>query len=144
VLSVCRGRGDLRNMSLEAVRLFCRSLPEVTEDVKWGNDLVFSVGGKMFAALDLEPPHSLAFKCSDETFAELSERDGMIPAPYLARARWMQEQELGAVLERREREALLAAAYAAVVAKLPASRRPGRTGQPGAAKSAIRRKPRRK
>ncbi len=111
-------------MTLETVRAICLALPGVTEDVKWGDDLVFSVGGKMFAAMDLNPPHSLAFKCAPETFHELVERDGIVPAPYLARAMWVQEQELGVALDKTELEPLLRAAYALVVAKLPRSRRP--------------------
>jgi len=104
---------------LDAVRAFCRRLPGATEDVKWGNDLAFCIGGKMFAVVNLEPPHQISFKCTPEAFAELIERDGIIPAPYLARAMWVQEQELGEVLERREREDLLASAYELVRAKLP-------------------------
>ena len=88
-------------MALDAVRAFCRALPGATEDVKWGNDLVFSVGGKMFAVVCLEPPHQISFKCAPEAFAELIEREGIIPAPYLARAMWVQEQALGEALERR-------------------------------------------
>ena len=106
-------------MSLDGVRSLCRSLPGVTEDVKWGNDLVFSVGGKMFTVVCLDPPHQISFKCSAEDFAELVEREGMIPAPYLARAMWVQESELGATLERRERERLIRSAYEIVKAKLP-------------------------
>ena len=34
---------------------------------------------------NLEPPHQLGFTCTPETFAELTEREGIIPAPYLAR-----------------------------------------------------------
>src|SRR5206468_6625555 len=64
-------------MTVEAVRQICLRFPCVTEDVKWGNDLVFSVGKKMFAALDIEPPNSLGFKCSPESFAELTEREGI-------------------------------------------------------------------
>ena len=32
---------------------YCRTLPAATEDVKWDNDLVFSVGGKMFMVMSL-------------------------------------------------------------------------------------------
>ena len=53
-------------MTIEGVRKICKALPEVTEDVKWGHDLCFSVGGKMFAAMDLNPPHALGFKCTPE------------------------------------------------------------------------------
>jgi predicted DNA-binding protein (MmcQ/YjbR family) len=112
-------------MTLDGLRKICRGLPGVTEDVKWGQDLCFCVGGKMFAAVNLEPPHQLGFKCTPDAFAELIEREGVIPAPYLARAMWVQETELGAVLERKELEALMQSAYELVVAKLPKARRPG-------------------
>jgi predicted DNA-binding protein (MmcQ/YjbR family) len=79
----------------------------------------------MFAAVNLEPPHQLGFKCTAENFAELTEREGIIPAPYLARAMWVQESELGQALERPELAQLLRSAYDLVVAKLPKSKRPG-------------------
>jgi predicted DNA-binding protein (MmcQ/YjbR family) len=72
----------------------------------------------------MEPPHSMSFKCTPETFAELVERPGIIPAPYMARNMWVQEQELGESIDRRELEALIKTAYDLVAAKLPKSRRP--------------------
>jgi len=111
-------------MTIETVRLICRALPGVTEDVKWSHDLCFCVAGKMFTVVSLEAPHSIAFKCSPETFGELVERPGIIPAPYMARNMWVQEQELGETLARRELEPLIKASYELVVAKLPKSRRP--------------------
>ena len=77
-------------MTLETVRGICRALPRVTEDIKWQHDLCFCVAGKMFAVVDLEPPHSIAFKCTPDTFGELVERPGIIPAPYMARNMWVQ------------------------------------------------------
>jgi predicted DNA-binding protein (MmcQ/YjbR family) len=112
-------------MSVDTVRKICRALPAVTEDIKWGSDLVFSVGGKMFTVVNTERPHTVAFKCTPETFAELTERDGIIPAPYLARAMWVQERSAGEVLERRELEELIQSSYELVVAGLPRSKRPG-------------------
>ena len=97
----------------------------VTEDMKWGNDLCFCVAGKMFAVVNIEPPPSIAFKCTPESFGELVERPGIIPAPYMARNMWVQEQELGDVLDRRELESLVKTSYELVVAKLPKSKRPG-------------------
>jgi predicted DNA-binding protein (MmcQ/YjbR family) len=117
-------------MTLDSLRQICRALPGATEDVKWGQDLCFCVGSKMFAAVNLEPPHQLGFKCTPEMFAELVEREGIIPAPYLARAMWVQESELGSVLERRELEPLIRASYDLVVAGLPKSKRPGAAPQP--------------
>ena len=112
-------------MTLESLRAICTALSEVTEDVKWGADLCFCVGGKMFVVVNLEPPHQVSFKCTPESFGELVERPGLIPAPYMARNMWVQEQALGETLERRELEALVKASYDLVVAKLPKSRRPG-------------------
>lgn len=106
-------------MTVETLRQICRKLPEVTEDVKWGQDLAFCVGKKMFAVVNLEPPHQLSFKCTPEKFGELVERSGLIPAPYLARAMWVQEQELGEALDRRELEAVITTSYELVKAKLP-------------------------
>ena len=36
-------------MNIEQLRKFCLSFPGATEDIKWGNDLCFCVGKKMFA-----------------------------------------------------------------------------------------------
>jgi len=114
-------------MTVEKLLQFCRALAGVTEDVKWGSDLCFSVSGKMFLVTNLEPPHSIAFKCTPGEFGELVERPGIIPAPYMARNMWVQEQALGETLDRRELEALVKTSYDLVVAKLPKSRRPGAT-----------------
>jgi predicted DNA-binding protein (MmcQ/YjbR family) len=108
---------------VEDVRTICRALPGTTEDVKWGSDLVFSVGGKMFTVVCLDPPHTVAFKCTPDAFAELIERDGVIPAPYLARAMWAQERSID-VIDRHELQALIRASYDLVVAGLPKSKRP--------------------
>jgi predicted DNA-binding protein (MmcQ/YjbR family) len=112
-------------VTLDSVRSICRALPDVTEDVKWGHDLCFCVSGRMFAVVNLEAPHSIAFKCTPETFGELIERPGIIPAPYMARNLWVQEQELGEVLGRRELEPLIRTSYELVVARLPKGKRLG-------------------
>src|SRR5258705_637884 len=98
-------------MTIESVRAICRALPDVTEDIKWGSDLVFSVGKKMFAVVNTERPHTLAFKCTPDTFAELTERDGIIPAPYMARNMWVQERTAGDGLDRRAVATLLQTSY---------------------------------
>jgi len=76
-------------MDIEMLRKICSSLRAVTEDVKWGNDLVFSVGDKMFCAASLEPPFSCSFKVPDDEFDEISNKNGFTPAPYMARAKWV-------------------------------------------------------
>jgi predicted DNA-binding protein (MmcQ/YjbR family) len=105
-------------MTIESIRRWCLALPGVTEDVKWDDDLVFSVGGRMFCVAMLEPPHRLSFKCDDETFAELVERDGIIPAPYLARAMWVSIEALDGPMEWKELEGHLRRSYDLVKARL--------------------------
>ena len=74
---------------IDGLREYCLSLPAVTEDVKWENNLVFSVGSKMFCMTGLETPLNFSFKVADEDFEELSSREGFKPAPYLVRAKWV-------------------------------------------------------
>ena len=107
-------------MDLERLRTYCLSFPASTEHIQWGADLVFKVGGKMFAVAATEPDaaHRLSFKCSDEGFAELIEQEGIVPAPYLARAKWVALERFDA-LSNRELESRIAEAYRLVVAKLP-------------------------
>jgi predicted DNA-binding protein (MmcQ/YjbR family) len=107
------------NTDVEWLRRVCLSLPHTTEQIQWGSDLLFKVHGKMFAATPLEPASvCLSFKCSDEAFAELTERPGVIPAPYLARAKWV-ALETREAIAREELARLLRASYELVVAKLP-------------------------
>lgn len=106
-------------MNVEWIRRFCLSLPHTTETVQWANDLVFKIGGKMYAVAPLEPAAvALSFKCSPENFAELTERPGIIPAPYLARAQWVALENEDA-LTAAELKPLLKGAYELVFAKLP-------------------------
>jgi len=126
-------------MILETVRQICLAWPGVTEDVKWDGDLVLSVCGKMFAVVMLDPPHRTSFKVDDEEWAELVERDGVIPAPYLARAKWI-ALESADVFDTSELRQRLERSYALVRAKLTktqqaaldaaaARRTPGRKGR---------------
>jgi len=124
-------------MNVDWLREVCLSFPGATEQIQWGNDLLFKVGGKMFAITPLEPASVfLSFKTSPETFVELTERVDIIPAPYLARAQWVALQTKDA-LPAEELARLLRESYDMVFAKLPRKVR----GTAIAAKSAAR-KPR--
>jgi predicted DNA-binding protein (MmcQ/YjbR family) len=106
-------------MDVDWLLELCLSFPGTTEQIQWGYDLVFKVGGKMFAITPLEPaPVCLSFKASPEGFAELTERQNIIPAPYLARAQWVALQTRDA-LTRDELSRLLRESYEMVFAKLP-------------------------
>jgi len=107
-------------MDIEQVHAHCLSFPHVTEVVLWGNDLVFKIGGKMFAVigLDAASDHCMSFKCTPEKFAELIERNGIVPAPYVARYHWVALERFN-VLSDKELKALLRNAYDLVFGKLP-------------------------
>src|SRR5215475_10178756 len=107
-------------MSLEKIREYCLSLTHATEEVLWQNDLVFKIGGKMFAVIGLDagPASKFSFKCTPEEFAELTELDGIIPAPYAARYHWVSVQKPGA-LKQAEIKRLIKDAYEMVKEKLP-------------------------
>lgn len=105
-------------MNVEWIRKCCMGFPHATEQVQWGADLVFKIGGKMFAVTPTEPaPVFLSFKCSPEDFADLTERPGIIPAPYMARAQWVALQSEDA-LPAAEIRKLLRKSYDLVFAKL--------------------------
>src|SRR6266478_588616 len=112
------------SMDIEQVHSFCLSFPHVTEEILWGNDLVFKIGGKMFAVIGLDPAsdHCLSLKSTPEKFAELIEQDGIIPAPYVARYHWVALERFTALSEQ-ELKTLLRKAYELVLEKLPKKKR---------------------
>jgi predicted DNA-binding protein (MmcQ/YjbR family) len=105
-------------MMVDWIRRYCMGLPHTTETVQWGEHLVFKVGGKIYAIAALEPDgNRLSFKCSLPDFAELCERESVIPAPYLARAQWV-ALETEDALAVQELKRLLKDAHGLVFAKL--------------------------
>ena len=104
-------------MNVETLRKICLSFPGSTESIKWGNDLVFSVGEKMFCATSFEKPFKCSFKVPDESFDELAVREGFIPAPYLARAKWVMVSN-DARLSKQEWESFLKQSHELIASKL--------------------------
>lgn len=102
------------------IRELCLSFPEVTEDMPWGDDLCFKVRGKIFAGAVLSDGRfpRITLKCSPETFHELLEIEGVVPAPYVGRYNWIQIANSN-VLPARELESLIRQSYELVVAKAP-------------------------
>jgi len=104
-------------MNVDAIREFCLAFPHAKENLQWGDDLCFKVGGKIFVMLGLDNPR-LCFKCTPETFAELIEREDIRPAPYVGRYKWVMLDRLDA-LPNGEMEELIRQSYAMVAAKAP-------------------------
>src|SRR3546814_6339870 len=74
-----------------AIERLCLSFPGVQLSIQWGGQRVFKIGGRMFATIGSREPHRVSFKCNEIAFHTLTEGPGVIPAPYLARARRSEE-----------------------------------------------------
>jgi predicted DNA-binding protein (MmcQ/YjbR family) len=106
-------------MNLESLRKFCLSMPGAMEDVKWGTDLCFSVGAKMFCVTGADSDAaSMSFKCDPEAFAELTERPGIQPAAYVGRYGWV-HVSADATIGDDELKELIRRSYQLVFDKLP-------------------------
>ena len=104
-------------MNVDSVRQYCLSFPHAKENLQWGEDLCFKVAGKIFAVLSLDSvPPGLCFKCTPEKFAELCEQEGIKPAPYVGRYKWVLLESLD-VLGGEELENLIRQSYEMVSAK---------------------------
>jgi predicted DNA-binding protein (MmcQ/YjbR family) len=107
-------------MTIEDIQSICKKLKGVTEDIKWENHLCFNVGGKMFlvTAPDEVPP-SASIKVSDEAFDELPATEGIIPAPYMARHKWVKLDDIS-IWSKKEWQSYIHEAHSLVAQKLPA------------------------
>ena len=112
-------------MNVDSVRLFCLSFPRAKENLQWGDDLCFKVEGKIFAILGLNSvPQRMCFKCAPEKFAELVEREGIVPAPYVGRYKWVLLARLD-ILPDGELQDLIGQSYEMVATKAKSRTRDG-------------------
>jgi len=111
--------------TLAKIKKHCASMPGATHDIKWGADLCYSVGGKMFAVLCETGEHAngMSFKVDDNRFLELTDGDRFMPAPYLARAKWVYSKDVRRIPEK-DLLPLLTRSYEIIRDKLPKSKRP--------------------
>ncbi|MGZ3453588.1 MAG: MmcQ/YjbR family DNA-binding protein [Polyangiales bacterium] len=102
----------------EPLLAYCRSLPLATEDVKWGADLCFSIGGKMFAVFSLEGGAGFGCKATEDDFHAVTQLEGIVPSKYLAKHFWISIQDDRA-LPQSEGEELIRKSYELVLEKAP-------------------------
>jgi predicted DNA-binding protein (MmcQ/YjbR family) len=121
-------------MNVDQIRKYCLSFPDTKEKLQWGDALCFKVKEKMFAVVGLDDVR-LTFKCTPEGFAELIEREGIRPAPYVGRYKWVMLDRLDA-LPRTELEDLVRQSYEMVAAKAPKKKFGKKIGKEGAKKRA--------
>jgi predicted DNA-binding protein (MmcQ/YjbR family) len=105
---------------LDWIRRLCLSLPDVTEDMPWADDLCFKVRGKIFTGVPLSEGRfpRVTLKCDAETFNELLEIEGIVPAPYVGRYKWVQISKSN-LLAAAELETLIRNSYELVASKAP-------------------------
>ncbi|WP_299620696.1 MmcQ/YjbR family DNA-binding protein [Pelagibius sp.] len=104
---------------------FCKGLPATTHVVQWGNSSVWKVGGKIFAICSHLGPgeqQKISFKCSELSYTLLCEQPGIAPAPYLARAKWVQLQTKDAMSDT-DIKAYVEQAHKIIAAKLTRKQR---------------------
>lgn len=107
-------------MTIEELQKLCKKHKAVTEDIKWEDHLCFNVGEKMFLVTSPDSvPVSASFKVSDEEFDELSQKPGFIPAPYLARYKWVHLDDIKR-LSKKQWEYYVQQSYHLISSKLPA------------------------
>ena len=107
-------------MNVDDIQAICKKMVAVTEDIKWGHDLVFSIGGKMFCVVGLDQlPTTASFKVRDDQFEEMCSRDGFKPAPYVARYKWVWIDDTNKMNKTVWKQFIMQS-YELVKAKLPA------------------------
>lgn len=75
-------------MDRAGVSKVCLALPGATQDHPFGDDHdAYRVGGKMFVIVS--DSGGVSFKVSDIAYEVLTESGHARPAPYLARAKWV-------------------------------------------------------
>ncbi len=111
-------------MNAEQTAAFLLQLPGVREDLKWGDNRVFSVMENKMVAIINFMGEGLAFKVDKDLFLGYVDRPGIRPAPYLARAHWIR-LDRPEVVSSEELQDLLSRSHQLVVRKLPKIRQVG-------------------
>lgn len=109
----CEGETTLTRDEFDS---YCKSLVGTSNVIQWGNASVWKVGGKIFAICSNwgeDRPEmkgiKISFKCSELSYQILTEQEGIIPAPYLARAKWVQIETAQAMADEDIKDYVLEA-----------------------------------
>lgn len=105
-------------MTIEDLRIICLSLPHATEDIKYGSDLCFSVGKKIFCGTRIEGNFRTGIKCDESDFALLIEREGIVPMPRLSTTYWVRIEKCDS-LSKLEWKQYVKKSYELIVEGLP-------------------------
>ena len=114
-------------MDLDRARALLVSLPHVAEAEQFGGLIYWvgdkAIGGRMMALVNFEGQGlRISFPAGPERFHELLERDGLVPAPYMARAHWVAAERWD-VFRNAEWQEELRAAHGVILSKMTAKTR---------------------
>ncbi|MEY2561889.1 MAG: hypothetical protein QOH88_82 [Verrucomicrobiota bacterium] len=112
-------------MNLESFREYCLKKPAATESTPFGPDnIVFKVGGKMFAlaALDEVPP-AANLKCDPDLALELRDRYEQVQPGYHMNKKHWNTVVLDGVIPENEIRKMIDHSYDLVVQSLPKAKR---------------------
>lgn len=105
-------------MKIEDIQHICTGFPQVKNDIKWGHDLCFTVGEKMFCVVGLDQsPTTASFKVTDEAFDEMVDQPHFKPAPYVAKYKWVYIDDIEK-MSNKDWQHYLRQSYELVKAKL--------------------------
>lgn len=107
-------------MTIEDIQSICNKYPGITQDVKWEDHLCFSVARKMFLITAPDAtPCTASIRVADEDFEAIAAREGFMPAPYLARYKWVWMDDINR-LSLKQWEEFIDNAFRIVASRLPA------------------------
>ena len=112
-------------MNIESFREHCLKKPGTTEETPFGpEDLVFKVGGKMFAiAALMEVPARVNLKCDPDLALELRDRyEQVTPGYHMNKKHWNTVELSGGIPEAEMRK-MIDHSYDLVVQSLPKAKR---------------------
>ena len=103
-------------MDLDTLRELCMSFQGATEGLKWEDHICFMVAEKIFCMTGERG--GVSIKVTPEEVEELTERDGIMPTPYMARNNWVTIREFNK-LRPKEWEYYIHQSYELIRSKLP-------------------------
>jgi len=112
-------------MNIESFREYCLKKPGTTEETPFGpEDIVFKVGGKMFAiAALMEVPARVNLKCDPDLALELRDRyEQVTPGYHMNKKHWNTVELSGGIPEAEMRK-MIDHSYDLVVQSLPKAKR---------------------
>jgi predicted DNA-binding protein (MmcQ/YjbR family) len=106
-------------MTVEEIRNICLSMKGTEESIKWENHLCFTIGDKMYFVINPDNfPINGSFKTTPEIFDDLTDLEGFIPAPYLAKHYWVHYDNIER-LNKKQWTEHIQRAYNLILEKLP-------------------------